>query len=83
MFFSCYNSQKNDGNTDNISEITENISKNVSWEYTTIRINGLNSNDITREANKLGQDGWELVTNTANGNYSTDLYFLIFKRKLS
>lgn len=63
----------------------------MKWEYKTVKFHtkGLYSvkvdaNQIEDCCNKLGQDGWELVTNvvTAGGQGWTSLVVLIFKRPI-
>jgi len=50
---------------------------NFRWEYRAVEISGSPIN-ITENANKLGQEGWELVSAYETTNH----YCLIFKRRL-
>ena len=64
----------------------------MKWEYKTVKFytTGLYSvkvdaEQIEEECNKLGRNGWELVTNvtTAGGQGWTSLVILIFKRPIA
>ena len=50
-------------------------SANVRWEYTMLNTRDLSDNEVISQANRLGQEGWELVLAGVNGNYR-----MIFKR---
>jgi hypothetical protein len=53
-------------------------SPSIRWEYTAVRvIDESSTNQVTETCNRLGREGWELVT--ANSG-SADM--LIFKRRL-
>jgi hypothetical protein len=55
-------------------------SPNVSWEYAILYSESLSRTQFIERANRLGQEGWELVTqaNIANDVDGT----LVFKRRL-
>jgi len=53
---------------------------NVRWEYNTLNIIGWSASDVNQELNRLGQGGWELVTNAEVALSNTRL--LILKRRL-
>jgi hypothetical protein len=45
------------------------------WEYTAISISGLTPAEVTTNANRLGKEGWELVTGA-----TASQQLLVFKR---
>ena len=49
------------------------------WEYKIIEVRPLDAELAQREANKLGREGWELVSMC---EYGGCLYTLAFKRKI-
>ena len=55
-------------------------SSNVRWEYNTLRIRTTDASVLTENANRLGIEGWELVTSTFD--FDADRYTLFFKRRL-
>ena len=66
--------------TNNIvmEDFMENVqeSSNVRWEYTALKTVIGDIGPEIEMANKLGQQGWELVMDVRSGNY------LIFKRRM-
>jgi hypothetical protein len=50
------------------------------WEYTTIYVIRLDGNEITVALNKLGEEGWELVSGPTDSAWG---HLFILKRPIS